>query len=107
MLRVVAGSHRANVPATGIAHIQDLPVVSLPTDPGDLTVHLGCVLHEAMPPVSGERLVMYTGFRLRMPDGTAGRHTPQLMALRERAHLLRDQPPSPVAARRVRPRRRS
>jgi hypothetical protein len=99
MLRVVAGSHRANVPATGIAHIQDLPVVSLPTDPGDLTVHLGCVLHEAMPPVTGERLVMYTGFRLRMPAGTVGRHSPQLMALRERAHMLRDQPPSPVAAR--------
>lgn len=99
LLRVVAGSHRANVPATGIAHIQDLPVVPLPTDPGDITVHLGCTLHEAMPPVTGERKVMYTGFALRMPEGVVGRHSPQLAALRERAHLLRDQPPSPVAAR--------
>ena len=99
LLRVVAGSHRANVPSSGIAHIQDLPIVPLPTQAGDLTVHLGCTLHEAMPPVTGERKVMYTGFHLRMPEGTVGRHSPQLAALRERAHLLRDQPPSPVAAR--------
>lgn len=98
LLRVVAGSHRANVPSSGVVHIQDLPVVPLPTEPADLTVHLGCTLHEAMPPVTGERKVMYTGFQLRMPDGVVGRRSPQLVALRERAHLLRDQPPSPVAA---------
>lgn len=98
-LRVVAGSHRANVPSTGIAHIQDLPVIPLPTDAGDLTVHLSCTLHEAMPPLTGERKVMYTGFGLRMPEGAVGRRSPQLAALRENAHLLRDQPPSPVATR--------
>jgi hypothetical protein len=98
-LRVVAGSHRANVPSTGIVHIQDLPVVPLPTEVGDLTVHLSCTLHEAMPPVTGERKVMYTGFGLRMPEGSVGRRSPQLAALRENAHKLRDQPPSPVAAR--------
>jgi hypothetical protein len=97
-LRVVAGSHRANVPATGIAHIQDLPVIPLPTNTGDLTVHMSCTLHEAMPPVTGERKVLYTGFGLRMPDGAVGRKSPKLVALRENAHLLRDQPPSPVSA---------
>jgi hypothetical protein len=99
LLRVVAGSHRANVPSTGVAHIQDLPIVPLPTEAGDLTVHLSCTLHEAMPPVTAERRVMYSGFGLRMPEGTIGRKSPQLAELRERAHLLRDQPPSPVAAR--------
>jgi hypothetical protein len=91
-LRAVAGSHRANVPSTGIQHIQDLPIVPLPTEAGDLTVHLSCTLHEAMPPVTGERKVMYTGFGLPQPEGTVGRKSPQLAQLRENAHLLRDQP---------------
>ena len=95
-LRVVAGSHRANVPSTGVTHIQDLPIVPLPTQTGDLTVHLSCTLHEAMPPVTGERKVMYTGFGLPAPEGAVGRRSPQLAALREQAHLLRDQPASPV-----------
>jgi hypothetical protein len=98
-LRVVAGSHRANVPSTGITHIQDLPVVPLPTEAGDLTVHLSCTLHEAMPPLRAPRKVMYTGFGLPQPEGTVGRRSPALAQLREQAHLLRDQPPSPVAAR--------
>jgi ectoine hydroxylase-related dioxygenase (phytanoyl-CoA dioxygenase family) len=98
-LRVVAGSHRANVPSTGVRHIQDLPVVPLPTEAGDLTVHLSCTLHEAMPPVTGERKVMYSGFGLPQAEGSVGRRSPQLAQLRENAHLLRDQPPSPVAAR--------
>jgi hypothetical protein len=95
-LRVVAGSHRANVPSTGIQHIQDLPVLPLPTEVGDLTVHLSCTLHEAMPPVTGERKVLYTGFGLPARDGDVGRRSPELAKLREDAHLLRDQPPSPV-----------
>ena len=99
-LRVVAGSHRANVPSSGGLHLQDLPVKPLPTGTGDLTVHLSCTLHEAMPPVTGERKVLYTGFRLRMPEGAVGRQSTDLAALREKAHLLRDQPASPVAARR-------
>jgi hypothetical protein len=97
-LRVVAGSHRANVPSSGGLLFQDLPVVPLPTDVGDLTVHLSCTLHEAMPPITGERKVLYSGFSLRMPEGSVGRKSTQLAELRERAHLLRDQPPSPVAA---------
>ena len=95
-LRVVAGSHRANVPSTGITHIQDLPVMPLPTDVGDLTVHLSCTLHEAMPPVTAPRKVLYTGFGLPVPEGAVGRKSPVLAKLREEAHLLRDQPPSPV-----------
>ena len=98
-LRVVAGSHRANVPSTGITHIQDLPVIPLPTEAGDLTVHLSCTLHEATPPTIGPRKVMYTGFGLPVADGAVGRRSPALAQLRENAHLLRDQPPSPLASR--------
>ena len=92
-LRVVAGSHRANVPSTGVRHIQDLPIMPLPTEVGDLTVHLSCTLHEAIPPVTTERKVLYSGFGLPQPEGTVGRRSPQLAQLREQAHLLRDQPP--------------
>ena len=92
LLQAVAGSHRVNVPSSGVAHIQDLPIVPLPTEPGDLTVHLSCTLHEAMPPVTAERKVMYTGFSLRAPEGSVGCHDERLSSLRERAHLLRDQP---------------
>jgi Phytanoyl-CoA dioxygenase (PhyH) len=99
LLRVVAGSHRANVPSSGVAHIQDLPIVPLPTEPGDITVHLGCTLHEGRPPVTGERKVMYTGFQLQVREGAGERDNPQLASLRERAHLLRDQPPSRVTGR--------
>lgn len=97
-LRVVAGSHRANVASSGVRFIQDLPVVPLPTETGDLTVHLSCTLHEAMPPTTGERKVMYTGFGLRMPEGAVGRKSSALADLREKAHLLRDQPASPIAS---------
>ena len=46
-----------------------LPVVALQTEPGDLTVHLSCTLHEATAPVSAERRVLYTEIPLRQPDG--------------------------------------
>lgn len=95
-LRVVAGSHRANVPAMGVRDIQDLPIVPLPTETGDLTVHLSCTLHEAFPPLSVPRKVMYSGFSLPSEDGTV-RRNPKLAALREQAHTLISQPPSPVS----------
>jgi hypothetical protein len=97
-LRVLAGSHRANVPAVGVAPGLDLPIVPLPTRAGDLTVHLSCTLHEATPPVSGERKVMYTGFRL--PEASSGSAAAaQAWARRNAAHKLQSQAPSPVAAR--------
>lgn len=92
-LRALAGSHRANVPAVGVRPDLDLPIVPLPTRAGDLTVHLSCTLHEATPPTTGERKVMYTGFRL--PDSTPD---PTAWKRRNEAHKLQSQPPSPVPA---------
>jgi hypothetical protein len=96
-LRVVAGSHRANVPAMGVRDIQDLPIVPLPTEAGDLTVHQSCTLHEAFPPLTEPRKVMYSGFSLATRGDDSIRGNPQLGALREKAHTLISQPPSPVA----------
>jgi hypothetical protein len=63
--RAMAGSHRANFPAIDrdIDAI-DLPVRSLYGEPGDLTVHLSCIMHETVPPQQGERRLMYAGFSL-------------------------------------------
>jgi len=63
-LRVVAGSHRANLPGAGLADDVDLPIVALPTRAGDVTIHCSCTLHEARPPIARERKVVYTGFGL-------------------------------------------
>ena len=69
-LRVVAGSHRSNLPAAGLNEDVDLPIVSLPTRAGDVTIHCSCTLHEARPPRVNERKVVYTGFGLppKFPD---------------------------------------
>ncbi|MCJ2180830.1 phytanoyl-CoA dioxygenase family protein [Novosphingobium album (ex Hu et al. 2023)] len=60
LLRVVAGSHRVHMPVELAKTASYLPVIALPTEPGDVTVHLSCTLHEATRPVSAERRVMYT-----------------------------------------------
>lgn len=63
-LRVLAGSHRALV-WSGIRQPDlDLPDVPLPTETGDVTLHLSCTMHMAQPPVERERRVMYSGFSL-------------------------------------------
>jgi hypothetical protein len=63
-LRVIAGSHRALV-WSGIRQPElDLPEIPLPTETGDITVHLSCTMHMAQPPVERERRVMYSGFSL-------------------------------------------
>lgn len=54
-LRVVAGSHRVAIPAEVAKSEPYLPVVGLPTQKGDLTVHLSCTLHESTPPRTAER----------------------------------------------------
>ena len=63
--RIMAGSHRTNFAAIDrdIADV-DLPVRALYGEPGDLTVHLSCAMHETTPPLRGERRVMYAGFSL-------------------------------------------
>jgi hypothetical protein len=89
LLRVVAGSHRVAMPVE-IAKVDPyLPVVGLPTEPGDLTIHLSCTLHESTPPRSAERKVMYGGGfslapRARDVEG-GGAH---ISALRERVYKI-------------------
>jgi Phytanoyl-CoA dioxygenase (PhyH) len=68
-LGVIAGSHRANVPAIGVRPDLDLPRVPLPTETGDVTVHCTCTLHMSRPPVDRERRVVYTGFALSPRPG--------------------------------------
>jgi hypothetical protein len=98
-LRVVAGSHRVCMPATLANRSPYLPVVALPTETGDLTVHLSCTLHEAQPPLERERKVMYTGFRLAPRSGEEAEAAAKrrLAELREQAHVLQSQPRSPLA----------
>ncbi len=68
-LCVVAGSHRTQIPLvrTGAFSVElpgdlDLPAIPLPTRAGDVTVHLSCALHRALPPRRIERRVMYSGY---------------------------------------------
>jgi ectoine hydroxylase-related dioxygenase (phytanoyl-CoA dioxygenase family) len=65
-LRVMAGSHRASLPVPALVDRYDpgLPVLELETQPGDVTVHVACLLHGTIPPRSIERTVVYTTFAL-------------------------------------------
>lgn len=84
-LRVVAGSHRALIQAGFVRHNLDLPQVDLPTDTGDVTVHLSCTLHMSQPPVSRERRVLYTDFSMPSPDGGRAPGEAKLRRIREGA----------------------
>jgi hypothetical protein len=98
-LRVVAGSHRIAMPPAMTYGKSYLPIVPLPTETGDVTVHLSCTIHEARPPLTAERKVMYTGFGLvRRPDDEPATRR-DLAQLRERAARSATQPPSPLAER--------
>jgi Phytanoyl-CoA dioxygenase (PhyH) len=99
MLRVVAGSHRVNMPAYRASNAPYLPVVPLVTQRGDITVHQSCTLHEATPPTRDERRVMYTGFGLppRVERETSRAGGDAIWKLRNEAHTLVSQPRSPVA----------
>jgi Phytanoyl-CoA dioxygenase (PhyH) len=95
-LRAVAGSHRALMwPSDHQEHRSDLPAIDLPTNTGDLTVHLSCTLHMAQPPVERERRVLYTGFRLPLRGTDAEREA------RERLRSIREDAPlkAPAAQR--------
>ncbi|MBL7496339.1 phytanoyl-CoA dioxygenase family protein [Frankia sp. CNm7] len=86
-LRVVAGSHRVLIPVEIAKTAPYLPVVAVPTEPGDVTVHLSCTLHESTPPIVEERRVMYTGFALPpRENGTNGNR--KLSELRERVSAI-------------------
>jgi len=79
-LQVVAGSHRVAIPTVVAMTEPYLPVVSVWTEPGDLTVHLSCTLHESTPPKTAERKVMYSPFKLVRPDGEPVDRTEQAKA---------------------------
>ncbi len=91
-LQVIAGSHRVAMPVEIAKARPYLPVVPLPTEAGDLTIHLSCTLHESLPPVFAERRVMYTGLRLAPQAGGAGPMDAPLGELRERVNdILRNE----------------
>ncbi len=94
-LRVVPGSHRALIwPSPCLQPGLDLEPIDLPTEKGDVTVHLSCTLHMAQPPVKATRKVLYTGFGQRSPDPEAaevGRN--RLAAVRTKTHTTVSQEP--------------
>ena len=96
-LRVVAGSHRALVWPAFVRKGADLPMIDLPTQTGDVTVHLSCTTHMAQPPVDRERRVMYTGFSLPVKDRAAANAArAQLRKVREAAPVTVSQRPGHV-----------
>jgi len=91
-LRVIAGSHRVAMPVEVAKTRPYLPVVALPTETGDVTIHLSCTLHESTPPVFAERRVMYTGFSLAPQPGVVMAVDTSIKQLRERiSDILRKQ----------------
>jgi hypothetical protein len=85
-LGVVPGSHRANIALLGVEGL-DLPRLPLPTRTGDVTVHCSCTLHMSRPPVSAERRVVYTGFRLAPRPRDHPAETSEAEVRRQRASL--------------------
>ena len=97
-LRVIAGSHRALVWPALLRRDNDLPDLGLPTQTGDVTVHLSCTAHMAQPPVERERKVLYTGFRLPPLNPEAARAARERLGeVREAAAVTVSQPASPVS----------
>ncbi len=84
-LGVVAGSHRVAVPAAGAHPRLDLPRIPLPTETGDITMHLSCTLHMSRPPTTRERSVLYTNFSLPQRAGDSEMYNRKLSAIREGA----------------------
>lgn len=91
-LRVVAGSHRALVQPAFVRRGLDLPEIDLPTRTGDITVHLSCTMHMSQAPVTAERRVLYTGFRLPDDGRTSAATAAKLSAIREGAYKTVNQP---------------
>lgn len=93
---LIAGSHRGLMRPSLFDDISQLglPVIEVPTEAGDITIHLSCTLHMAQAPTHSERRVMYTGFRFADVDVSSTNHAKQrLNSAREQAHLnLNDKP---------------
>lgn len=94
-LRVLPGSHRALVwPAPCVQPGLDLEPVDLPTETGDVTIHLSCTQHMAQPPVKRTRKVLYTGFAQEpLNREMAKRGRDRLGAVRSKTHTSVSQPP--------------
>ena len=88
LLRVIAGSHRVALPVEIAKTRPYLPVVAVPTEPGDLTVHLSCTLHEATAPVFAERRVMYTEMPLATFAGASSSVDTSVREVRERVSAI-------------------
>jgi hypothetical protein len=98
-LRVVAGSHRALIQPAFVRRGLDLPFVDVPTNVGDITIHLSCTLHMSQPPVARERRVVYTDFSLfDRADDDPGEA--RMRRVREQAYKTVSQEPSPVGRKR-------
>jgi hypothetical protein len=95
-LRVRPGSHRALCWPAFAQPGLDLPDRALPTEKGDITVHLSCTLHMAQPPSARERRVLYTGFGLPERSGAAALARQKIRAIREKAPVTVSQEPSRV-----------
>jgi hypothetical protein len=91
-LKVVAGSHRALVQPAFVRDHLDLPIVPLPTRTGDITVHLSCTLHMSQAPVTAERRVLYSGFRLPDEGRTSAATAEKLSKIREGSYKTVNQP---------------
>ena len=94
-LRVLPGSHRALVwPAPAVQPGIDLEPVDLPTQTGDVTVHLSCTQHMSQPPVERTRKVLYTGFAQKPVDfKAADKNRQRLNAVRSKTHTSISQEP--------------
>jgi hypothetical protein len=93
-LRVVAGSHRALVQPAFVRRNLDLPQIDLPTETGDVTIHLSCTLHMSQPPVTRERRVLYTGYRLPETERISRDTDSKIGRIRESAYKVVSQQPA-------------
>ena len=94
-LRVVPGSHRALIwPAPCLQPGLDLEPIDLPTETGDVTVHLSCTQHMSQPPVTHTRKVLYTGFSQTPLNAEAAEANRQrLNRVRSKTHTRISQEP--------------
>jgi hypothetical protein len=91
-LRVVPGSHRTLTWPSFVRPGFDLEPLDLPTETGDVTIHLSCTLHMAQPPVSLERRVLYTDLALPTDETDRSRVEAAVRRVREAAPTTVNQP---------------
>jgi hypothetical protein len=94
-LRVLPGSHRALMwPAPCVQPGLDLEPIDLPTETGDVTIHLSCTLHMSQSPVKRTRKVLYTGFGQTAADAELARaNRERVSQVRSKTHTTMSQHP--------------